>query len=166
MKTLILTIILTCSSIAAGQASKPSWISVEDLHAKYQSTDDYSYLSNALYRCSALNALLGSLFVRDGRAEGELLLDRSNTQFLMANTFRALRQLEQGADIDLESATLDLTVMESDMYKTMTMNYANWFTYNYTMYGDLTTEPDMNNEINVCAEITASSYAIVNNASN
>lgn len=71
MKHILLIAALLCSAATSAQTEKPEWISVEDLYGRYQSTEDYSYLSNALYRCSAISSIFGAIFERDGVSGAE-----------------------------------------------------------------------------------------------
>lgn len=162
MKQILLIGVLLFSAATYAQTEKPQWISVEDLYGRYQSTDDYSYLSNALYRCSAISSIFGAIFERDGVAGAEEYSDASFSQILMGNAFTALKQQKQGADIELDEAIADVSVLQSDMYKLMVTNYSSWLSYNYTMFGDYTSEPDMKNELFKCKEVTGFASVLLN----
>ena len=154
MKQILLIAAILFSAATSAQTEKPQWISVEDLYGRYQSTDDFSYLSNALYRCSAISSIFGAIFERDGVAGAEEYSDESFSQILMGNAFTALKQKNQGADIELDKAIADVSVLQSDMYKLMVTNYSSWLSYNYTTFGDYTSEPDMENELRTCKVVT------------
>lgn len=146
--------ILLVTTPALAQSGKPDWVSVSDLAARYYETDDYTYLSNALYRCSALNSVFGAVLTRDGLELGNSLTDTSFTQLLLGNMYGALKQIARGADVDIDAAASDMSVAGSDMYQAMLKNYIAWMTDNYVNYGDYTSEPDYANEVTTCARIT------------
>lgn len=136
------------------QSAKPTWVSVGDLVARYNDTKVYSYLSNAFYRCSAVNSLFGALLTRDGIELGSSISENSTTQLILGNMYTALQKNSLGAAIDINDAASDTSVLTSDMYQSMIKNYADWMNYNYVNFGDYTSEPDFANEIGVCTKIT------------
>ena len=95
-----------------------------------------------------------AIFERDGVAGAEEYSDESFSQILMGNAFTALKQKNQGADVELDKAIADVSVLQSDMYKLMVTNYSSWLSYNYTTFGDYTSEPDMENELRTCKVVT------------
>lgn len=137
------------------QVEKPSWISVSDLIDQWRSEDDVTYLSNALYRCSALASSVGNVLVEGGLEEvGENYLLISARRLMLANLYSAMKKAERGVSVNIDEATYDMEVIGSDMFKLMLKNYSDWLSYNYVTFGEYTSEPDFSAELTFCTELT------------
>ena len=155
MKTLLLLIFALSAGLALAQSGKPSWITVNELIGQWRGEDDVTYLSNALYRCSALASVVGNVLIDDGFEEvGENYLVISTRRLLLANLYSVMKKAERGVSVNIDEATYDMEVVESDMFKLMLKNYNDWLGYNYVTFGEYTSEPDFQAELLLCNDLT------------
>lgn len=153
--------VITCISIlifpvlTMAQAEKPLWISVNELISQWKGENDVTYLSNALYRCSALASVVGNVLIDDGFEEvGENYLVISVRRLMLANLYSATKKAGRGVSVNIDEATYNAEVIRSDMFKLMLANYTNWLSYNYVTFGEYTSEPDFQAELLLCNELT------------
>lgn len=155
MKKIITLIVFLSSNSIAQEAVKPDWISVAELMEKFNSTEDFSYMSNLTYRCSAFFEVWGAMLARDGMQD---LADKFESDaFNMVYAGFAASEAKRGNDFTQMSQNEKIQgiseVKNGMMFELMVKSYINWFTYSYVNYGEYTGDEDLKIELQFCNEV-------------
>jgi len=148
-KLLKATILLTSLVAVLAWSDKSRYdITISELFEKSIASDDSTYMAIAIYRCSALLALVNGIKERDAGivddkdVSGELL----KTGYYLS----VAKQRERGVKVDLEKS-MERAKQEYDRHY---MKYKSWMTDNYDASGDYWgSHKDLQSEILDCTSI-------------
>lgn len=140
----------------SANAQAPDWTDITELKELFDASEDLSYQTSAMQRCSALFALLSAMMERDGHAEiASNMEDSSLMQGLLASFSASMKRSANGgdADLDLEKATIEFA--SSATFRTLAKSYGDWISWLQATNGDFMTEPRFYSEYQTCQKWTS-----------
>ena len=140
-----LLLLAAAASFTALASTSPYGISIEKLFAKAEATNDQTYLNLAVYRCSALLALVNGIVERD---TGTTKNNGASQDLLEFGFYLTMKQLqERGGKIDEDAVFSRSKASYDDHYS----KYYDWMVKNYDAFGDYWgTDQSLQSEITSC----------------
>ena len=151
MKYILLALILTTFSSLSEES--PFKISITELLAKTEQTDDLHYLSRATARCSGLIGLMHAVFTRDvPGTDFSSLENESNSLFETSFKIDVIKLKSRGGEPSEQSKA----IMENKMEE-ITAHYSvysKWFEKNLFEQGEyFGSSPLLQGEIKLCRQL-------------
>ena len=140
-----LLLLAAAASFTALASTSPYGISVEELFDKAEATNDKTYVNLAVYRCSALLALVNGIVERDTGTTKNKGASQELFEFGFYITMEQLQ--ERGGKIDEDAVLSRSKASYDDHYS----KYYDWMVKNYGAFGDYWgTDQSLQSEITSC----------------